>query len=183
MYATGTNGVSVFAPGGGAPNNGVPATFAAPNAAGVAFVAANFNGPDDRLAVGRAAAAPALAFVSETGAPRGTQPLTDTPVAVAYGAPLQIGQSPQTTAQIYVATASGITAFPAFGASVATVADGGGPFGIAVDPNSREPVVTERAAGAITTYLFDLSGTDASASFATPSSLGLTQPQGVCHVF
>ncbi len=183
VYATGTNGVTVFAPGGGAPAAGVPPTFAAANARGIAFVAANFAGPDDRLALGRASATPALAFVSESGAARGTQPLTDLPLAVAYGAPLTINQSPQTTAQVYVTTASAVMAFPTAGASVAQIADAGGPFGITVDPNSREPVVTERAANAITSYLLDLSGTDAATSFATPSALGLTQPQGVCHVF
>ncbi len=183
VYATGTSGVTAFAPNGGPPNGGAPATFAAANAHGVAFVSSDFSGADDRLAIGNASASPALAFYSETGGGAGSAPLSAAPIAVAYGAPTQTGQAPQTTAQVYVTTASGVTAFPAFGASVATVADAGGPFGIAVDPNSREPVVAERSAGGITSYLFDLSGTDAATSFATPPALGLTQPQGVCHVF
>ncbi|HEX3551073.1 MAG TPA: hypothetical protein VHT53_11890, partial [Candidatus Elarobacter sp.] len=96
VYASGANGVTVFAPTGAAPNGSVPATFTATSARGVAFIAANSNGPDDRLAVGRASASPGLAFFSESGAGRGSQPLSDTPLAVAYGAPLQTGQSPQT---------------------------------------------------------------------------------------
>ena len=183
VYATGTNGVSVFAPNGGPPNNGAPATFAAASARGVAFLVANGNVPDHRIAVGTASAPPTLAFFTEAGSAAGSSALGDAPNAVAYGAPVQTGQSPQTAAQIYVVTASGVTAFAPYGPSIATASDPGGPFGIAVDPNLREPVVTERGANAITSYLFDLSGTDAATSFATPASLGLTQPQGVCHVF
>ena len=45
------------------------------------------------------------------------------------------------------------------------------------------PLVAERSANAVTTYLDDLSAIDGPHSFATPVALGFTQPQGVCDVF
>jgi hypothetical protein len=183
VYASGSAGVTVFAPDGGPPHGTAPATFTATSAQGIAFEAASANGPLDRIAVGNASAAPRLAFFSEDGTPSGGTALAAAPVALAYAAPAGVNQSPPTTAQIYLATASGVLARDAFGAAVASIASAGGPFGIAVDPNFSEPTVAERTAGAITTYLDDLSAVDAARSFGTPASLGLTQPQGVCHVF
>jgi hypothetical protein len=137
----------------------------------------------NRIAVGSTAATPALRFYSETGSAAGSVTLPAAPIAVAYGAPAAAGQVPQTTAQLYVTTAAGVLARDPFGGAVATAADPGGPFGLAVDPNLRNVLVTERGANALGGYLDDLSALDPTLSFATPASLGLTQPQGVCHVF
>ncbi|MEA2690581.1 MAG: hypothetical protein QOD51_3188 [Candidatus Eremiobacteraeota bacterium] len=181
-YASGSAGVTVFAPDGGPPRGGVPPAFAATSAQGIAFVAGSVNGALNRIAAGNAAA-PGLTMFSESGGAAGDAALPAAPVALAYGAPAGIGQSPPTNAQIYVTTASGVLARDAFGAAVASAANAGGPYGIAVDPNLGEPTVTERSSNAVTTYLDDLSAIDAARSFATPGSLGLIQPQGVCHVF
>jgi len=148
-----------------------------------ARVASSATSALNRLAVGSAAATPALRFYSESGSAAGSVTLPTAPVAVAYAAPAGAGQVPPTTAQLYVATAAGILARDAFGAAVATAADAGAPFGIAVDPNFGEPLVIERGANALTVYLDDLSAVDPARTFTTPASLGLTQPQGVCHVF
>jgi hypothetical protein len=182
VYASGSGGVTVFSPSGGAPKGGIPATFAAPNAQGVAYVATTPNTALNRISVG-STATPALAFFSESGSGRGSATLSAAPIAVAYGAPVTTGQAPQTTAQLYVTSAAAVAALDPFGTPVGSVADPHGPFGITVDPNSREPQVAERSANAVTTYLFDLSAADPVRSFSTPSSLGLTQPQGVCDVF
>jgi hypothetical protein len=183
VYASGSAGVTVFAPDGGPPHAGVPASFAATSAQGIAFVAASANGALNRIAAGDASATPQLAFFSEQGAASGGVTLPAAPIALAYGAPAGLSQSPATAAQIYMTTSAGVVARDAFGAAVTSTADAGGPFGIAVDPNFGEPSVAERSANAVTTYLDDLSAIDAARSFATPASLGLTQPQGVCHVF
>jgi hypothetical protein len=183
VYASGSAGVTVFAPSGGAPNGGVPSSFAAPNAQGIAFVASSATGTLNRIAVGSTAATPALRFYTESGSAAGSVTLPGAPIAVAYAAPVGVGQVPQTTAQLYVTTAAGVIARDAFGGAVSTATDSGGPFGIAVDLNFGEPLVTERGANALTGYLDDLSAVDAARTFATPASLGLTQPQGVCHVF
>jgi hypothetical protein len=183
VYASGSAGVSAFAPNGGPPLGGVPATFAAPSAHGIAFVASAPAFALNELAVGNASASPRLAFYSENGGNAGGAALAAAPVAIAYAPPVSINQSPQTTAQLYVTTANGVAAYDAFGASVASAADAGAPFGIAVDPNAGPPLAAERAANALTAYQLDLAATDATRSFATPPSLGLTQPQGVCFVF
>jgi DNA-binding beta-propeller fold protein YncE len=183
VYASGSAGVTVFAPDGGPPRGTAPASFAATSAQGIAFEAASPSGPLNRLAVGNASAAPRLAFFAESGPPSGSVPLAAAPLALAYGAPAGLNQSPPTTAQIFLTTASGVLARDAFGAAVASIANAGAPFGIAVDPNFGEPAVSERSTNAITSYLDDLSAIDATRSFATPASLGLTQPQGVCYVF
>ncbi|HEY0396336.1 MAG TPA: hypothetical protein VGD01_17805 [Candidatus Elarobacter sp.] len=182
VYASGSSGVTVFAPDGGAPRGGVPASFAATGASGIAFIAsAPFQALDD-IAVGNAAG-PRLDLYSESGAAAGSGALASAPVAVAYGAPLTLNQSPQTAAQLYVTTASGVVAADALANAVSAIANAGSPFGISVDPNTREPLVAERATNLLTTYLDDLGAIDAARSFATPGALGLTQPQGVCHVF
>jgi hypothetical protein len=183
VYASGTAGVTVFAPSGGAPNGTAPPAFAASNAHGIAYVAASATGPLNRIVVGDASATPKLAMFSENGAPFGSKPLTAAPAAIAYAPPVGPGSTPQTPAQIYVTSASGVAAFDAFGTPVAAHADGGGPFGLDVDPNLGMPVVAERSAGAVTTYLDDLSAIDGTRSFATPAALGFTNPQGVCDVF
>ena len=183
VYASGSAGVTVFAPSGGPPKGGAPASFVVPNAQGIAYVATSATSTLNRIAVGSTAATPALRFYSEAGAAAGSVTLPAAPIAVAFGAPAAAGQVPQTTAQLYVTTAASILARDAFGGAVATAADTGGPFGIAVDPNHRNPLVTERSANALSGYLDDLSALDPTMSFATPASLGLTQPQGVCHVF
>ncbi|MDB5073553.1 MAG: hypothetical protein JWM87_4664 [Candidatus Eremiobacteraeota bacterium] len=183
VYATGSAGVTVFAPDGGPPRGTAPASFAAASAQGIAFVAASAGATLNRIAAGNASATPRLAFFNENGGPAGGVALAAAPVALAYAAPGTISQSPPTDAQIYLTTAAGVLAFDAFGGDVATAANAGGPFGVAVDPNFGEPTIAERSANAITTYLDDLSAVDAARSFATPASLGLAQPQGVCHVF
>ena len=183
VYASGSSGVTVFAPSGGAPKGGVPASFAVPNAQGIAFVVTSSTSTLNRLAVGSTAATPALRFYSETGSGAGSVTLPAAPIAVAYAAPAGAGQVPQTTAQLYVTTASGVLARDAFGAAVAAAADAGAPFGIAVDPNLGAPLAAERAANALTGYLDDLSALDPARTFVTPASLGLAQPQGVCFVF
>jgi hypothetical protein len=183
VYASGSAGVTVFAPHGGPPNGTGPASFAAPSAQGIAFVATSATSALNRLAVGSAATTPALRFYSETGSGAGSVTLPAEPIGVTYAAPAAPGQVPQTSAQIYVTTAAGVLARDAFGGAVASVADAGGPFGIAVDPNLGEPLVTERGTNALTAYLDDLSAADGARTFATPASLGLTQPQGVCYVF
>jgi hypothetical protein len=183
VYVSGSGGVTVFSPTGGAPNGGVPATFAAANAQGIAYVALTPTVLLNRIAVGNTAT-PALSFFSETGSGRGSSALNAAPVAIAYGSPLTASRSPQTTAQLYVTgAAAAVAAFDATGTPVTSIPDSGGPFGIAVDPNSREPQVAERSGNAVTTYLDDLSAVDPARSFSTPSALGLTQPQGVCDVF
>jgi hypothetical protein len=182
VYASGTGGVTVFAPTGGPPTGGAPASFAAANAQGVTYVASTPNVLLNRIAVGDTAM-PSLAFFTETGHGQGTAALSVAPIAVAYGSPLTISQSPQTIAQLYVTSAAAIAAFDPTGTPVTSIADTGGPSGIAVDPNSREPQVVERSANAVTTYLDDLSAVDPTRSFSTPFALGLTQPQGVCDVF
>jgi len=182
VYATGSGGVTVFSPSGGAPSGGVPATFAVANAQGVTFDERSAGFVLDELAVGNVAT-PALAFFSESGGGAGSAPLLSAPIAIAYGAPLSVTQSPQTTAQLYVTSTSGVAALTPTGGAVTTIADTGQPFGITVDPNSREPQVVERSGNGVTTYLDDLSAVDAAHSFTTPSVLGLTQPQGVCDVF
>jgi hypothetical protein len=183
VYASGSGGVTAFAPNGGPPLGTTPPSFAAPNAHGIAFVAASPNGALNRLVVGNAAATPKLAIFTENGAPLGSKPLAAAPIAIAYAPPVGPGYAPQTTAQIYVTSANGVAALDPFGTSVATAADAGSPYGVAVDPNLGEPLVAERAANAVTTYLDDLSAIDGTRSFATPSALGFTQPQGVCDVF
>jgi sugar lactone lactonase YvrE len=183
VYASGSGGVTVFSPSGGAPNGGVPASFAVPNAQGIAFVATSATSVLNRIVVGSAAATPALRFYSESGSAAGSVTLSAGPIGVAYAAPAGPGQVPQTTAQLYVTTASGVLARDAFGAAVAAATDAGSPFGIAVDPNLGSPLVTERGANALTGYLDDLSAVDAARTFATPAARGRIQPQGVCHVF
>ncbi|HEV3088056.1 MAG TPA: hypothetical protein VGX96_12585 [Candidatus Elarobacter sp.] len=182
VYAAGSGGVTVFAPNGGPPNNGAPATFAAASATGIAFVAAAPFGPLNRIAVGNAAASK-VAFFNENGNAAGSFSVSAAPAAIAYAPPVGPNASPQTTAQVYVVSASGIAAFGPFGTRVSAAADGGGPFGIVVDPNSGTPQIAERSGNAIAAYLDDLSATDATRSFATPGALGFTQPQGVCDVF
>ena len=183
VYASGSGGVTVFAPNGGAPLGTPPPSFAAPNARGIAYVDASPDGPVNRIVVGNASATPRLAFFTENGGAAGSQPLAAAPIAIAYAPPIGPGSSPQTAAQIYVTSANGIAAFDPFGASVSTAADAGAPFGITVDLNRGTPLVTERTANTVTTYLDDLSAIDGTHSFATPASLGFTQPQGVCDVF
>ena len=183
VYASGSGGVTVFAPNGGTPRGTSPASFAAANARGIAYVDASPSGPLNRIVVGNASATPRLAFFTENGGTAGSQPLAAAPIAIAYAPPIGPGSSPQTTAQIYVTSASGIAAFDPFGAPVAATSDAGTPFGIAVDLNRGTPLVTERSTNAVTTYLDDLSAIDGTRSFATPASLGFTQPQGVCDVF
>ncbi|HEY0613210.1 MAG TPA: hypothetical protein VGC96_01160 [Candidatus Elarobacter sp.] len=184
VYASDGAGVTIFAPGGGPPRGGGPSAFGAPNAQGIAFVDSALNQPLDELAVGDASS-PRLGLYAESGSAAGGAALNAAPVAVAYGWPVasNFNQSPQTRAQLYVTIAGGVAALDPFGTSIASAANGGVPFGIAVDPNTREPVVTERSGNAVTTYLDDLSAVDQARSFRTPSSLSLTQPQGVCHVF
>jgi hypothetical protein len=182
VYVSGSAGVTVFSPSGGTPKGGTPATFAAPNAHGIAYAATTPNTALNQIDVGNTAT-PALAFFTENGRGQGSAALTAPPIAVAYGAPLSLDQSPQTTAQLYLTSSAAVAAFDPTGTPVNTVADPRGPSGITVDPNSREPQVAERSANAVTAYLFDLSATDPVRSFSTPSSLGLTQPQGVCDVF
>ena len=182
IYASGSGGVTVFSPSGGAPVGGAPASFAAANAQGLTYVASTPNVLLNRIAVGNAAT-PAIAFFSEAGDGEGTAPLSAVPIAVAYGSPLTVSQSPQTIAQLYVTTAAGVAALNPTGTPVTTIADSSGPFGITIDPNTREPQVAERSANAVTSYLDDLSAADPTRSFSTPSALGLTEPQGVCDVF
>ena len=182
VYASGSAGVTVFAPNGGPPLGGVPPSFAAANARGIAFMGPSPNGSLNALAVGDTGT-PQLAFFRESGSPAGTSALSAAPIAVAFGAPVPITQTPQTLAQLYVTTASGIVAFDAYGGPLTTAADAGAPFGIAIDPNVNEPRVADRGANALTTYLDDLSAVDAARTFTTAAALGLTQPQGVCHVF
>ena len=183
LYASGTAGVTAFAPNGGPPLGGVPATFAATSAHGIAFVASGPYSALNELVVGNASASPRLAFFTEHGGNAGGTALAAPPIAIAYGPPVSVNQSPQTTAQLYVTSANGVAAYDAFGAGVSSAADAGAPFGIAVDPNAGPPLAAERAANALTAYQLDLAATDATRSFATPPSLGLTQPQGVCFVF
>ncbi len=183
VYASGSAGVTAFAPNGGAPLGTTPASFPAPNAHGIAFVGASPNGPLNRIVVGTASAPPKLSIFTENGGALGSKPLAAAPIAIVYAPPIGPGSSPQTTAQIYVTSATGVAALDPFGAAVASTADAGAPFGIAVDLNLGMPLVAERSAGAVTTYLDDLSAIDATRSFATPVALGLTQPQGVCDVF
>jgi len=182
IYASGSAGVTVFSPSGGAPVGGAPVSFAAANAQGVTYVASTPNVLLNRIAVG-SRATPAIAFFSETGNGLGTAPLAAVPIAIAYGSPLTLSQSPQTIAQLYVTSAASIAALDPTGTPVTATTDSGGPFGITIDPNTREPQVAERSANAVTTYLDDLSAADSTRSFSTPSALGLTQPQGVCDVF
>ncbi|MEA2785614.1 MAG: SMP-30/Gluconolactonase/LRE-like region [Candidatus Eremiobacteraeota bacterium] len=183
VYASGSGGVTVFAPNGGAPSGTAPPSFAAANAQGIAYVGASPNGPVNRIVVGNTSATPKLAFFTENGGAAGSQPLAAAPMAIAYAPPIGPGSSPQTTAQIFVTSATGVAAFDPFGASVSTAADAGAPFGITLDLNRGTPLVTERSANSVTTYLDDLSAIDGTRSFATPASLGFTQPQGVCDVF
>lgn len=183
VYASGSAGVTVFAPGGGPPNGPIPAAFAATGARGIAFVGASPFVTLNRIVVGDASAAPKLAFFSEGGGALGTVALTAAPVAIAYAPPVGSFVAPQTTAQLYVTSASGVAAFDPFGAFVGSAADAGGPFGVVVDPNARTPLVAEHAANALTSYAVDVSAVDPMRSFATPSALGFTQPQGVCDVF
>src|SRR6202011_1042158 len=136
---------------------GAPASFAVPNAQGIAYVATSATTTLNRIAVGSAAATPALRFYSETGGAAGSVTLPSAPLALAYGAPAAAGQVPQTTAQLYLTTAASILARDAFGAAVASVGGTGAPFGIAVDPNLRNALVTERGANALGGYLDDLS--------------------------
>ena len=182
VYASGSRGVTVFSPSGSPPVGGAPASFGAANAQGVTYVATTPNTLLNRIAVGNTAT-PALAFFSETGNGRGTALLATAPIAIAYGSPLTVSQSPQTIAQLYVTSTAGIAALDPTGTPVTTFGDSGSPFGITIDPNSREPQVAERSANAVTTYLDDLSAVDPTRTFSTPSALGLTQPQGVCDVF
>ena len=183
VYASGSGGVTVFAPSGGPPNGGAPPAFAAPSAGGIAFVAAGPFGALNRIVVGNASATPKLAFFNENGGSLGSRAVSAAPVALAYAPPVGPNGSPQTSAQLYATSANGIAAFDAFGTAVASVTDANAPFGIAVDPNSGAPQIVERSSNAIAAYLDDLSAPDASRSFPTPASLGLTQLQGVCDVF
>jgi hypothetical protein len=183
VYASGSAGVTVFAPNGGAPLGGVPSSFAATAPAGIAFAAASFNGPLNRIVVGTASAAPKLSMFSESGAAQGAVALATAPLAVAYGDPVGVNGSPSTRAQLYVTSGSGVAALDAFGSLQTTTANAGNPFGIAVDPNSRLVLLAESGSNALTSYFDDLSASVAARSFATPPALGLSQPQGVCYVF
>ena len=182
VYASGSAGVTVFSPSGGAPQNGIPASFSSPNAQGITYDDATPTKSLERIAVGNAATSD-LAFFTESGSGRGSAALTSAPIAVAYGAPLTISQSPETTAQLYVTGTGAVQALDPTGIPVHTTSDAGGPYGVAVDPNTRAVQVAERSGNAVTTYLDDLSAVDATRSFSTPTVLGLTQPQGVCDVF
>jgi hypothetical protein len=183
VYASGSGGVTVFAPDSGPPLGGAPSAFAATAPSGIAYAAASFNGPLNRIVVGTASATPKLSMFSENGAAQGAVGLSSAPLAVAYGDPVGVNGSPSTRAQLYVTTGSGVTALDAFGAAAATSTIAGNPFGIAVDPNSRLVLLTQSGANTLTSYLDDLSASVASRSFATPPALGLSQPQGVCYVF
>jgi hypothetical protein len=183
VYASGSAGVTVFAPNGGAPLGGVPGSFGATAPAGIAFVAASFNGPLNRIVVGTASATPKLSMFSETGAAQGTIALAAAPLAVAYGDPVGVTGSPSTRAQLYVTSGSSVTALDAFGTLQTATANAGNPFGIVVDPNSRLVLLAESGANALTSYLDDLSASVAVRSFVTPAAPGLSQPQGVCYVF
>ena len=107
----GSGGVTVFAPNGGPPLGTAPASFAAASAHGIAFVAASPNGPLNRIVVGNASAAPKLAIFTENGASLGTKPLAAAPIALAYAPPIGPGNFPQTTAQIYVTSATALAAW------------------------------------------------------------------------
>jgi len=183
VYATGTAGVTAFAPNGGSPLGATPPSFVVTSAHGIAFVAASPSGPLNRLVVGNASATPKLAIFTENGGSLGTKPLAAAPIAIAYTPPIGPGSSPQTTAQLYVTSANGVEALDPFGTAVAAATDAGAPFGVTVDLNLGMPLVAERSANAVTTYLDDLSAIDGTRSFATPGALGFTQPQGVCDVF
>ena len=183
VYASGSTGVTAFAPNGGAPLGTTPTSFAAATAQGIAYVDSSPNGPLNRIVVGNASATPRLAFFTEDGAAAGSQPLAAAPIGIAYAPPIGPGSTPQTTAQIYVTSANGIAALDPFGAAVGATANAGAPFGVAVDLNLGMPLVTGRSANAVTTYLDDLSAIDGTHSFAASGSLGFTQPQGVCDVF
>jgi hypothetical protein len=183
VYASGSGGVTVFAPSGGLPLGGVPSSFAATAPSGIAYAAASFNGPLNRIVVGTASAAPKLSMFSESGAAQGTVALAAAPLAVAYGDPVGVNGSPSTRAQLYVTSGTGVSALDAFGALQTTTANAGNPFGIAVDPNSRLVLVAQGGTNVLASYLDDLSASVAARSFATPPALGLSQPQGVCYVF
>ena len=184
VYASGPSGIVVFAPNGGKPNGGVPASFAAANAAGVAFGLDGPYGSLDQLAIAERGPSPVVAFTDEAGNAAGSAGLTSAPLAIAFGAPLTASTQPiQSAAQVYVTEASAIGALSAYGQSVATINDSGGPSGVVVDPNLAEPIVADRTANRIAAYLGDLSAADPAHTFTTPSALSVTQPQGVCSVF
>ncbi len=184
VYASNPSGIAAFAPNGGAPNGGVPPSFAMANVVGVAFAATSPYAPLNELVIARAGSSPAIAFTDESGNGRGSSALSAAPAAVAFGAPLTaITQPVQSAAQVYVSQAAGVAALGFTGRPVSAVTDGGEPFGIVVDPNLAEPFVAERTANRVTAYLGDLSAADPAHSFTTPSALGVTQPQGVCSVF
>jgi hypothetical protein len=183
VYASGSAGVTVFAPNGGAPLGGAPSSFAATAPSAIAYAAASFNGALNRIVVGTAAATPKLSMFSESGAAQGAVVLAAAPLAVAYGDPVGVNGSPSTRAQLYVTSGSGVIALDAFGALQTTSANPGNPFGIAVDPNSRLVLLAQSGANTLTSDLDDLSASVAARSFATPAALGLSQPQGVCYVF
>src|SRR5581483_9291212 len=97
VYASGASGVRAFAASGGA-----PAAFAVANAAGIAFAAMDPYGPLNELAIAQNGATPAIAFTDESGTRGGAGALSASPIAVAFGAPLDASTQPiQSNAQLY----------------------------------------------------------------------------------
>ena len=96
VYASGSGGVAVFAPDGGAPHGGVPGTFTATVAARGRLRRGLFNEPLNRIVVGNASATPKLSMLSESGAAQGAIALASAPLAVAGGDPVGVNGSPST---------------------------------------------------------------------------------------
>ncbi len=142
VYASSPSGITAFAPNGGTPNGGVSATFAMANAVGVAFAASGPYGALNELVIAQGGGSPAVTFTDESGNGRGSHALPAVPLAVAFGAPLTATTQPvQSAAQVYVTQPNAISALSFTGEPVSTIADGGTPFGIVVDPNLSEPFV------------------------------------------
>ncbi len=184
VYAAGSGGVTVFSPSGGAPNAGAPGDLCGDERAGhrLRRIHARRSPQPHRGRTDRDAGAGVLH--GNAAADKDRPPLAAAPIAIAYGSPLTISMSPQTVAQLYVTSASGIAALDPTGTPVTSVADPGDPFGIVDRPQHARTAgrgaIRKRASRPISTTS---ARSIAARSFFTPSALGLTQPQGVCDVF
>jgi hypothetical protein len=169
LYVCAPGVVNVFAPNGGPPASG-PSSFAAPHAAGIAYV----PGSTPQLAVANAdPAAPSFDLYGEDGTPLASRPTggSAAPVAIAYANPAQT---------IYLAAGTTIASFALSGAPAATVTDANVVLALAFDQNLAELYAAEGSGGAVVAFGGDLTGADP--AHGIPASSG-PNPKGVAVAF
>jgi hypothetical protein len=168
LYVSAPGVVYVFAPNGGPPASG-PASFAAPHAAGIAYV----PGATPQLAVANAdPATPSFDLYAEDGTPLASHATgTSAPVAIAYAGATQT---------IYVAAGTTIASFALSGAVASSLTDPNAALGLAFDANLDELHAAENTGGAVTAYASDLTAADP--AHGIPALSG-SNPKGVAVAY